>query len=141
MTYQPKIEEAKAVFHRVKIRNEKNTNGEDKEKSILVGFRVRLDRGHTLFYSNIHRTISVTEPAFQMTDELGRPKVDATGHPVMVGGEKVTGFREHQFRRAYAHCPNFVAAAFLGFAFAKEAMRGDKTVFEWIGHVVRAPAA
>ena len=54
MTYQPKIEEAKAIFHRVKMRNEKNTNGEDKDKSILVGFQVRLDSGHTLFYSNIH---------------------------------------------------------------------------------------
>jgi hypothetical protein len=141
MAYQPKITEAKAVFHRVKIRNEKNRNGEDKEKSILVGFRVRLHSGHTLFYSTTHGTISVTEPAFQMSDELGSPKVDATGHPVMVGGEKVTGYREHQFRRAYAHSPNFVAATFLGFTLAMETMRRDKTALEWIGHVVRAQAA
>jgi hypothetical protein len=131
MAYQPKISEAKAVFHRVRIKNEKNMNGECKEKSICVGFRVRLDSGHKLFYSAIHRTISVTEPEFQMTDDLGHPKVDATGHPVMVGGTKVTGYQEHQFRSAYAHCPNFVAATFLGFALAKEG----------IGQVVRAPAA
>ena len=57
-----------------------------------------------------------------MTDELGHPKVDATDRPVMVSGKKVTGYREHQFHHPRASGPNFVAAAFLGFAFAKEAM-------------------
>jgi hypothetical protein len=141
MAFQPKITEAKPVFHRVRIRNEKDRNGEDKEKSIFIGFRVRLHSGHTLFYSAVHRTISVTEPAFQITDELGRPKLDATGLPVMVGGEKVTGYREHQFRRAYAHSPNFLAAAFLGFTLARGAMRKHKVGLEPIGQVVRTQAA
>lgn len=129
MSYQPKITEAKPIFHRVESSRSAMIDGETRDGVILVGLRVRLHSGHTLFRSTIHRTISVTEPPVPATDEFGRPKLDERGRPVMIDGEKVTGYRDEQFRRTYAHCPNFIAAAYLGFARARSAIgRGNQSI-------------